>query len=141
MLLQCTLGYVYPVSECPDLEFLCPSCPAGAKTWPTRAALRSHMMSKHGWRNPWRQFVAGSSCPVCQKQFHTRARAVDHLAHRAERCRQAIQQDPDLFPKLETDIQGKLDQHDQQERRKAVKQGKSWLTAFLPAVSCKSNGL
>ena len=118
-------GMCVAVSECPDLEFLCPSCPAGAKTWPTRAALCSHMMSKHGWRNPWRQFVAGSCCPVCQKQFHTRARAVDHLAHRAERCRQAIQQDPDLFPKLETDVQGKLDQQDQQERRKAVKQGKS----------------
>ena len=56
-------------------------------------------MSKHGWRNPWRQFVAGSCCPVCRKQFHTRARAVDHLAHRAERCRQAIQQDPGLFQK------------------------------------------
>ena len=48
---------------------------------------------------------------------------------------------PDLFPKLETDIQAKLDQQDQQERRKAVKQEKSWLTAFLPAVSCKPNGL
>ena len=132
-------GMCIAVSEYTDLEFLCPSCPAGAKTWPTRGALRSHMMSKHGWRNPWRQFVAGSCCPVCQKQFHTRARAVDHMAHRAERCRQAIQQDPDLFPKLETDIQGQLDQQDQQERRKAVKQWKSWLTAFLPAVSCKPN--
>ena len=71
----------------------------------------------------------------------TRARAVDHLAHRAERCRQAIQQDPDLFPKLETDMQAKLDQQDQQERRKAVKQGKSWLTAILLAVSCKPNCL
>ena len=79
-------GMCVAVSECPDLEFLCPSCPADAKTWPTRAAL-------------------GSCCPVCQKQFHTRARAVDHLAHRAERCRQAIQQDPDLFPILEIDIQ------------------------------------
>ena len=117
------LGMCVGVSECTDLEFLCPSCPAGAKTWPTRAALRSHMMSKHGWRNPWRQFVAGSCCPVCQKQFHTRARPVDHLAHRAERCRQAMQQDPDLFPKLNTDIQRKLDQQDQQERRKAVKPG------------------
>ena len=94
------LGMCAAVSEHQDLEFLCPSCPAGARTWPTRAALRSHMM----WRNPWRQFVAGSCCPVCQKQFHTRARAVDHLAHRAERCRQATQQDPDLFPKLETDM-------------------------------------
>ena len=45
-------------------------------------------------------FVKNSSTP--------RARAVDHLAHRAERCRQAIQQDPDLFPKLETDMQAKL---------------------------------
>ena len=134
-------GMCVAVSEHQDLEFLCPSCPADAKTWPTRAALRSHMMSKHGWRNPWRQFVAGSRCPVCQKQFHTRARAVDHLAHRAERCRQAIQQDPDVFPKLETDIQAKLDQQDQQERRKAVKQVKSWLVAFLPAVSVKPHCL
>ena len=47
-------GMCVAVSEHQDLEFLCPSCPAGAKTWPTRAALRSHMMSKHGWRNPWR---------------------------------------------------------------------------------------
>ena len=133
-------GMCTAVSEYQDLEFLCPSCPAGAKTWPTRAALRSHMMSKHGWRNQWRQFVAGSCFPVCQKQFLTRARAFDHLAHRAERCRQAIQQDPDLL-QMETDIQAKLDQQDQQERRKAVKEGKSLLTAFLPAVACKPNCL
>ena len=35
-------GMCVAVSEHQDLEFLCPSCPAGAKTWPTRAALRSH---------------------------------------------------------------------------------------------------
>ena len=29
---------------------MCPSCPFVAKTWPFRVALRSHMMSKHGWR-------------------------------------------------------------------------------------------
>ena len=34
------------LSTCPDLEFLCPSCPAEARTWPNRAALRSHMMAK-----------------------------------------------------------------------------------------------
>ena len=37
-------------------------------------------------------------CPVCRTQFHSRARVVDHLAHDAERCRQAIQGDPDHFP-------------------------------------------
>ena len=88
------------VSVCsnPDMEFLCPSCPVDARTWPNRAALRSHMMSKHGWRNLWRQYVVGSCCPVCRTQFHSRARAVDHWAHRAERCRQALQEDPHRFP-------------------------------------------
>ena len=86
---------------------LCPSFPVGAKTWPDRVALRSHMMSKHGWRNPWRQYVAGSCCPVCRTQFHSRARAVDHLAHRAERCRQATQEDPDRFPKREPAVHAK----------------------------------
>ena len=91
------------VSVCsnPDMEFWCLNCPVDAKTWANRAALRSHMMSKHGWRNPWRQYAAGSCCPVCRTQFHSRARAVDHLAHRTERCRQAIQEEPDRFLKTQ----------------------------------------
>ena len=113
-----------------DMEFLCPDCPAEARTWPNRAALRSHMMSKHGWR----------TCrPVCRTQFHSRARAVHHLANRAERCRQAIQEDPDHFSKLEAAVQEKLEQQDQQERRKAVEQGRSWLAAFQPAVRSESH--
>ena len=132
-------GMCVAVSEC--AEFLCPSCPAGARTWPNRAAFRNHMMSKHGWRNPWRQFVAGSCCPVCQKQFQTRARAVDHLVHLAERCRQAIQQDPDLFPKLETDIQKQIGPTGSTAAQNSSETGENLLTAFLPAVSCKPNCL
>ena len=49
--------------------------------------------------------------------------AGDHLAHRADRCRQAIQQDPDRFTKLEPAVQERLDQQGQQERRKALKHG------------------
>ena len=53
------------VSVCsnPDMEFLCPNCPVDARTWPNRAALRSHMMSMRGWRNPWRQYVCGILLP------------------------------------------------------------------------------
>ena len=42
------------VSVCsnPDMEFLCPNCPAYARTWPNREALRSHVMWDLGWRNP-----------------------------------------------------------------------------------------
>ena len=130
-------GMCVAVSEYPDLEFLCPSF---ALLVPKLGQLVQLCAVKAWLEKP----VATVCCRIvlpCQKQFHTRVRTVDHLAHRAERCRQAIQQDPDLFPKLETDIQEKLDQQDQQERRKAVKHGKLWLTAFLPAVSCKPNCL
>ena len=60
-----------------DMEFLCPNCPGDA--------------SKAWLEKP----VAAVCPPVCPTQFHSRARAVDHLAHRAERCRQAIQEGPD----------------------------------------------
>ena len=72
-------GMCVAVSDYQDLEFFCPSCPAGAKTWRTRAALRSHMMSKHGWRNPWRQFVAGS---CCQQDQQERRKALKHWKSR-----------------------------------------------------------
>ena len=71
-----------------------------------------------------------SCCPVCRTQFHSRAR---DLAHRAERCRQAIQEDPDRFPKLEPAVQEKLGHYHQQEHPAAEKQGRSLLAA-LPAV-------
>ena len=126
-------GMCVAVSECPDLEFLCPNCPAGAKTWPTRAALRSHMMSKHGWRNPWRQFVAGSCCPCLSKAVptHVPERLITWLIVRSDadkRYSRTLISSQNWKPTY----RGKLDQQDQQERRKAVKQGKSWLTAFLP---------
>ena len=117
-----TLQWLFSVCSNPDVEFLCPNCPAQSldvKAWLEKpvAAVR-----------------CGILLPVCRTQFHSRARAVDHLAHRAERCRQAIQEDPDRFPKLEAAVQEKLNQHDQQKRRKESKHGRSWLAAFLPAV-------
>ena len=53
------------VSVCsnPDMGFLCPNCPVDARTWPNRTALRSHMVSRHGWRNSWRQKKCGILLP------------------------------------------------------------------------------
>ena len=137
-------GMCVAVSEYTDFRVPMPELPC----WCQNFANSCNFAQSHDVKAWLEKPVGGDSLlqdragPICQKQFHTRARAVDHLAHRADRRRQAIQQDPDLFPKLETDIQGKLDQQDQQERRESCETGEIvWLTAFLPAVSRKPNCL
>ena len=53
-------------------------------------ALVSHQHRSHGYKNPFRRATVDDSCLACGKTFGTRAKALDHIAYRAKRCRQAF---------------------------------------------------
>ena len=50
-------------------------------------ALKVHLSRKHGVRIPARRFVASSPCPICQKDFRTRSRAIQHAHVSSIACR------------------------------------------------------
>ena len=104
------------VSEHQDLEFLCPSCPRVPELGQLVQLCAVRCQSIVGETRG--DNLLQDRAVLFVKNSFTHVPELLNLAHRAERCRQAIQQDPDLFPKLETDIQAKLDQQDQQERGK-----------------------
>ena len=73
-------------------EFICTECPEeAARVFPSRKALMSHRARAHGHRTAARAFVIDNQCPCCGKHFRNRPAAIDHLAHRAARCRRLIE--------------------------------------------------
>ena len=71
--------------------FVCMQCPPERRRCCTsNRGLRSHMFRAHAVGNDARFFVQDSSCPVCKKVFSSRPAAIDHLAYRAKRCRDAL---------------------------------------------------
>ena len=80
-----------PVSDAD--EFLCDTC---GSWFDSVAGLRIHKAKLHGNSNEGfvKRFLAGSICPVCEVDFFTRARAVQHLRLREVRactCRLALE--------------------------------------------------
>ena len=47
----------------------------------------SHQHRSHGYHNPFRRATVDNSCPVCNKTFGNRAKALEHGAYRAKTCR------------------------------------------------------
>ena len=71
--------------------FVCMLCPRDKRRCCNSAgALASHQHRSHGYKNPFRRATVDDSCPACGKTFGTRAKALDHIAYRAKRCRQAF---------------------------------------------------
>ena len=75
-------------SSTSDEEILCHEC---TKTFKTHQGLQSHRARVHQWRHPLRAFVPTSVCPVCQYDFRSRLRALQHVQRSSTRCRQAIE--------------------------------------------------
>ena len=70
--------------------FVCMLCPSDKRRCCNSAgALVSHQHRSHGYKNPFRRATVDDSCPACGKTFGTRPKALDHIAYRAKRCRQA----------------------------------------------------
>ena len=71
--------------------FVCMLCPNDKRRCCNSAgALISHQHRSHGYKNPFRRATVDDSFPACGKTFGTRAKALDHIAYRAKRCRQAF---------------------------------------------------
>ena len=71
--------------------FVCMLCPSDKRRCCNSAgALVSHQHRSHGYKNPLRRAIVDESCPACGETFGTRAKALDHIAYRAKRCRQAF---------------------------------------------------
>ena len=46
-----------------------------------------HLFKAHGVKNQMRQYVEGTFCPVCLRQFWTRERVVNHIRYRSQVCK------------------------------------------------------
>ena len=49
-----------------------------------KSEMYSHMMHRHGYRNPLCYLVRGGRCGHCGKDFHERARLLKHLRWKRE---------------------------------------------------------
>ena len=63
-------------------EVPCPDC---GQNFSSQVVLASHRAAKHQYLNPLRQFVVGSVCRCCSKQFHSYPRHYHHVRSRP-RC-------------------------------------------------------
>ena len=63
------------------------SCDLCTMKFRSEQALALHRYKVHGFKNYMRQFVQGTHCPVCLKQFWTRERIINHLRCRSHVCR------------------------------------------------------
>ena len=66
-----------------DTSVLCEVCGYRAAT---QASLGVHAFKKHGIKVAARRFAGSSRCPSCQRNFHTRPRAILHLQYGTTRC-------------------------------------------------------
>ena len=90
-----------------EAPWVCPDCPPERRRCcSTRKGLMTHAYKMHGYRTPARQYVAGSQCPVCLKQFASRAAAIEHLGHRAPRCTARMCELTPLTDQQLADIEG-----------------------------------
>ena len=73
---------------CPAASVNCAShdCHLCSSSYPTLIQLRSHLASKHSYRNPLRMRVYSTSCQCCHVEFHRRSSMVKHLTTRQSRC-------------------------------------------------------
>ena len=109
--------------------FVCMLCPSDKRRCCNSAgALVSHQHRSHGYKNPFRRATVDDSCPVCGKTFGTRAKALDHIAYRAKRCRQAfLNGSISWAPEAETAL---ADENDGKEAAKLGCQGWAQLRGF-----------
>ena len=57
-----------------------------------RKGMNAHRHSAHGLKSNMRRYVVGTTCTVCQKEFHTRYRHFRHVSHDSKRCGESLMQ-------------------------------------------------
>ena len=97
-----------PPEESEDL-FLCSEC---GRWFPTLAGCKIHAAKQHGLSSEasLKARLAGTQCPVCFTEFHSRARLVQHLRARSDRvnaCRDVF--DLGVFDELDQDTRTAAD--------------------------------
>ncbi len=107
-------------------------CDECTSVFASSKAMWSHKMAKHGHRNKYRLFVVGVVCPSCQVSFGTRARVIDHIAHRCKKCK--LVADSGSLPQVPEAILQVLDAETQAARVSARKRGESHLLAPRPSA-------
>jgi len=92
-------------------EFLCHLC---GRWFLSEAGLRMHCTRVHEQRCEVHHFVRDAGCPVCNRWYHTRVRAIYHVRH-APSCLEAVR--AGLVPRLPVELVTELDQADLLLRR------------------------
>ena len=67
---------------------------ASAPTFPSWKALQQHLRITHKFRSPFGAFVSilpskRAQCQFCTHTYHSRSRAISHIASESAQCRQA----------------------------------------------------
>ena len=92
------------------------------------SALVSHQHRSHGYHNPFRRATVDDSRPACKKMFGNRAKALDHIAYRAKKCRQAFLDGS--IPWASEEDTAHADELDRKEAAKLGSQGWAQLRGF-----------
>ena len=97
--------------------------------------LSGHIFQKHHLRNPIRQFIDTTSCPICLLEFGSVERVVRHLSCRKDcpvnKCRTAMML---FFPTLAPDQLNCIDEASRQQSHKLMRAGHRETYAERPAV-------
>ena len=96
-----------------------------------RKGMNAHRHSAHGLKSNMRRYVVGTTCTVCQKEFHTRYRHFRHVSHDSKRCGESLMQLG--APPLSQEQCDELDKADLTSRQAHRRAGTLALQAFLPA--------
>ena len=107
--------------------YQCGQCDVVLGSW---HALRCHAWRAHGIKKPIRQYVVGSLCAVCMREFHTRDRLLQHLAYDTRNCRDFIF---DNWSPLSEDELHTAETESTKANIRARATGQSTHTAFLPS--------
>ena len=125
-----------PVHVDPYLPFACPDCGALFSSVP---GVGRHRVHSHSYVHPIRQRVAGSQCLVCNVDFCSRPRLIQHLSHDSKSCKALfLASEPVVLTSEEVQM---LDDQDREATRASRKLGRSIRFAVRPAVRVIAGGV
>ena len=109
-----------------DAEWMC-GLDECFQVFQTHRALKLHQLHSHGVHKRAHRFVAGSVCPECGRDWHTRARLIWHLERPGGRqaCQLALQSG--AWPELDQAVIEAADESERTARRERRRAGQSEL--------------
>merc|ERR1712194_175243 len=72
-----------------EKKFQCTEC---AAKFTTHQGMQVHRFRKHGYRGWARKYISDGWCPICEVNFHTRARSLRHVQYGSVRRRACVKQ-------------------------------------------------